>query len=110
MQIEKYIFYFNRWGRAGEEFLTEKYKDQLPGGFAIKITNPGGIIIMGRDENLTEAQRQDFEVVKRKYKSVIDIITYDDLLRRLKFTIEQLRAHIQYPVTRAPERAENHDG
>jgi hypothetical protein len=75
MQIEKYIFYFNKWGRAGEEYLTHKYKDQLPEGFSIKITNPGGFIIMGRDDNLSEGQRQDFEVVKRKYKSVIDIIT-----------------------------------
>jgi hypothetical protein len=98
MQIEKYIFYFNRWGLAGEEFLTKKYKDQLPEGFSIKITNPGGIIIMGRDDTLNEAQRQDFEVVRRKYKSVIDIITYDDLLRRLSFTIEQLRANAVYPV------------
>jgi hypothetical protein len=95
MQIEKYIFYFNKWGRAGEDFLTKRYKDQLPEGFTIKITNPGAIIIMGRDENLTEAQRHDFEVVRRKYKSVIDIITYDDLLRRLNFTIEQLRAKTQ---------------
>ena len=112
MQIEKYIFYFNKWGRAGEEFLTKKYKAELPDGFTIKITNPGEIIIMGRDENLTEAQRQDFEVVKRKYKSVIDIITYDDLLRRLNFTIEQLRAHVRYPVSdgQAPHKAGNGHG
>jgi hypothetical protein len=95
MQIEKYIYYFNKWGRAGEDYLTKKYKSELPEGFRIKITNPGAIIIMGRDENLTEAQLQDFEVVRRKYKSVIDIITYDDLLRRLNFTIEQLRVKAQ---------------
>ena len=94
-------------GRGG--VLTKKYKDHLPEGFTIKITNPGGIIIMGRDENLTEAQRQDFEVVKRKYKSVIHIITYDALLRRLNFTIEQLRANARYPVTigPSPDRAED---
>jgi hypothetical protein len=45
---------------------------------------------MGRDSNLREDQRQDFEVVKRKYKYIIDIITYDDLLRRLEFIIKQL--------------------
>lgn len=91
MQVEKYIFYLIKWGRKGEEFLTNKYKDELPNGFNIKITNPSGIIIMGRENNLSSAQRQDFEVIKRKYKNVLDIITYDDLLERLRFTIEQLK-------------------
>lgn len=92
MQVEKYVFYLNKWGRAGETSLTEKYKAELPVDFSIKITNPGGLIIMGRDNNLGHDQRQDFEVVKRKYKNVIDIITYDDLLRRLEFIIKQLDA------------------
>jgi hypothetical protein len=92
MQIEKYIFYLNKWGRDGEELITKKYKTYLPDNFSIKITNPGGIVIMGRDHNLSPDQKQDFEVVKRKYKNIIDIITYDDLLRRLKFIIQQLEA------------------
>jgi hypothetical protein len=79
----------NKWGRKGEEKLTEKYKEQLAENFKIKITNPGGIIIMGRKKGLTDEQLQDFEVIKRKYKNVIDIITYDDLIERLEFTIEQ---------------------
>jgi hypothetical protein len=94
MQVEKYVFYLNKWGRAGENYLTEKYKLELPDDFSIKITNPGGLIIMGRDNNLGYDQRQDFEVVKRKYKNVIDIITYDDLLRRLEFIIKQLDADV----------------
>ena len=92
MQIEKYVFYLNKWGQEGEEHLTQKYKAELPTDFSIKITNPGGIVIMGRDSNLTQPQRQDFEVVKRKYKNIIDIITYDDLLRRLDFIVRQLEA------------------
>lgn len=91
MQVEKYIFYLNKWGKAGEKSLTKKYKSKLPNGLEIKITNPSGIIILGRNLNLSEEQRQDFEVIKRKYKNVIDIITYDDLLNRLRVTIEQLR-------------------
>ena len=112
MQIEKYLFYFNKWGRAGEDYLTKKYKNELPEGFRIKITNPGAIIIMGRDENLTEAQLQDFEVVRRKYKSVIDIITYDDLLRRLNFTIGQLKSNPQNRETTGilPDKVEKQGG
>ncbi len=89
MQIEKYIYYLNKWGKKGEEKLTEYYKDELADGFKIKITNPSGIIIMGRTKGLSRDQIQDFEVIKRKYKNVIDIITYDDLVDRLKFTIQQ---------------------
>jgi Domain of unknown function (DUF4263) len=91
MQIEKYIYYLNRWGENGEEELTKKYKAEIPEGFEINITNPKGFIIMGRENDLSIEQKKDFEVVKRKYKNVIDIISYDDLLNRLKFTIEQIK-------------------
>lgn len=91
MQIEKYIYYLNRWSYEGERFLTEKYRNELPKGFDIKITNPNGIIIMGRENNLSIEQKRDFEVVKRKYKNVVDIITYDNLLDRLRLTIEQIK-------------------
>jgi hypothetical protein len=91
MQIEKYIYYLNRWGESGEVFLTNKYKDKIPEGFEINITNPKGFIIMGRENNLSIEQKKDFEVVKRKYKNVIDIISYDDLLNRLKFMIQQIK-------------------
>jgi hypothetical protein len=91
MQIEKYIFYLNKWGKRGEEFLTKMYSESLADGFQIKITNPNGIIVMGREHTLNSNQRDDFEVIKRKYKNIIDIITYDDLLKRLRFIIEQLQ-------------------
>jgi len=91
MQLEKYIFYLNRWGTRGEKYLSQKYKDRLPKDFSIQITNPKGFIIMGRDNNLTRSQKRDFEVVKRKYSNVIDILTYDDLLQRLKLSIEQIK-------------------
>lgn len=93
MQIEKYIFYLNKWGKKGEEKLTSYYRDQLPDGFDIKITNPGAIIIMGRENELSVDQRQDFEVIKRKYKNVLDIITYDDLLGRLESTLKHWSRH-----------------
>lgn len=94
MQIEKYLYYLNRWGTDGEAALTRRYESELPEGFSIRITNPSGIIIMGRDNNLTDAQRRDFEVVKRKYKNIVDIVTYDDLLRRLKFVLAHFNSDI----------------
>nr|WP_262917177.1 Shedu immune nuclease family protein [Subsaxibacter sp. CAU 1640] len=91
MQIEKYIYYLNKTGRKGEKQLTEKYKKELPKNLEIKITNPNGMIIMGRDINLTKQQLSDFEIIKRKYKNIIDIFTYDDLLRRLEIMVVQLK-------------------
>lgn len=90
MQMEKYLFHPSKWGHSGEAALTNRYRSRLPEGLHIKIVNPKGIVIMGRDNNLNSDQRADFEIIRRKYTSVIDIITYDDLLKRLKFTISQL--------------------
>ncbi len=101
MQIEKYIYYLNRWGKTGEDTLTEKYRGEFPEGFKIRITNPSGIIIMGRDNNLSAAQLQDFEVVKRKYRNIVDIITYDDLLRRLEFILSHYSNGADRPTNRS---------
>ncbi len=84
MQLEKYLFHFNRWGAAGEKELRKKYGNELPKGVDIKIVNPQGIIIMGREKGLSQSQLDDFEVIKRQYRNIVDIITYDDLLRRLR--------------------------
>ncbi len=89
MQLEKYLYHLNRWGQAGEDKLNERYAHQLPGGLRIKIVNPSGMIIMGRDTALTPDQRTDFEVIRRKYRHVVEIMTYDDLLRRLKTIRDQ---------------------
>jgi hypothetical protein len=92
MQVEKYLYHFNRWGPAGEKVLKKKYKSTLSENLEIKIVNPSGYIIMGRDEGLTEEQMNDFEVIRRKYRNVLDIITYDDLLRRLKAIRDHLNS------------------
>ena len=91
MQIEKYIFYLNKWGKTGEDTLTTKYLSKLPKDFRIKVTNPGALIIMGRNHSMNTKQEEDFEIIKRKFKNVIDILTYDDLVKRLENTIEMFR-------------------
>lgn len=92
MQIEKYLRHLNRWGSKGEAALRKQIGDMLPPDFQIKITNPCGVIIMGREEGLTHAQLRDLEVTRRHYKHIADIVTYDELLRRLRFILEQLQA------------------
>lgn len=94
MQAEKYLFHLSKWGVKGEDTLTAKYATELPPSMRIRISSPKAIIIVGRDQiggaNMTSSQLLDFEVIKRKYANMMDIITYDDLLRRLSNTIAAL--------------------
>jgi hypothetical protein len=89
MQAEKYLFHLTKWGVEGERQLTKKYADLLPPGMQIRVTNPKAIILLGRDKRtdgtsaLADDQFFDLEVIKRKYANMMDILTYDDLLRRL---------------------------
>ena len=90
-QVTHYLRHLNRWGPAGENYLTELLGNQLPAGFRVRIINPSGIVIMGRSNTLSDAQRREFEVLRRDSKGVVDIVTYDDLLARLQAVLDQLR-------------------
>ena len=80
----------SKWGRDGEKEICLKRQKELPKDLALRITNPKGIIILGRENDLKDDQLFDFEFIKRKYSNIIDIMTYDDLLRRLNNIIEML--------------------
>jgi hypothetical protein len=64
----------------------------------IRVTNPKAMLLLGRDRRsdgtvaLTDNQSFDLEVIKRKYANMMDIVTYDDLLRRLDRIISSLAA------------------
>ena len=96
MQAEKYLFHLSKWGVAGERDLSKRYGARLPSAMPIRITNPKAIIILGRDrlpggqQPLSESEVLDLEVIKRKYANMMDILTYDDLLRRLNNIIASL--------------------
>ena len=84
IQAEKYLFHLNKYGKNGEEELTRKYESKLPHGIKIQIRNPKAIIIMGRTNDLKDSnQRLDFEIIKRHYSNVVDVISYDELVQRL---------------------------
>lgn len=84
MQVEKYLFHLKKWGVDGEEEINRKRGSELPKGMQISITNPKGMIIIGRDNDFAKDQKFDFEIIKRKYANIVDIMTYDDLLQRLE--------------------------
>jgi hypothetical protein len=59
------------------------------------------MIILGRDRRqdgspaLDQAQLFDLEVIKRQYANMMDIMTYDDLLRRLGIIIASLDRRVK---------------
>ena len=94
MQAEKYLFHLSKWGCAGEKEIFKKRKAELPVGMELKITNPKALILLGRDNDFTGEQRFDFEIIRRKYANMHDIMTYDDLLRRLENIIAMMKRHV----------------
>lgn len=89
-QIEKYIYYLNHLGAEGEQKFSETCKAklrqqgiELPDELSLRCLNPRGILMIGRASFSVEEQR-DFDLIRRQYAHVVDIITYDDLLTRLK--------------------------
>ena len=99
MQAEKYLFHLNKWGHAGEQEIYNKRKDKLPRGIELKITNPKAMILLGRDNDFVGQQRFDFEIIRRKYANMLDIMTYDDLLRRVGNIIEMMKRQSSPGVT-----------
>jgi hypothetical protein len=107
MQAEKYLFHLSKWGVEGERKLTKKYAHLLPNDMHIRVTNPKAMILLGRDKRtdgasvLAADQLFDLEVIKRKYSNMMDILTYDDLLRRLDNVVASLSRR---RVAGTPER------
>ena len=67
--------------------IQERRRDELPSGVEVRVTNPKAMLILGRDKDFDLDQLFDFEIIKRKYANIVDIMTYDDLLRRLETII-----------------------
>ncbi len=88
-QIEKYAYCMNTVNEAKEK-VSAVLSPNIAEGFTIQILNPQGILLLGRSNNFTPQQCNDFELIKRQYKHIADIITYDDLLCRLKNIIAAL--------------------
>ena len=92
-QIEKYIFCLTSIEKSQKAVLS-KLVSLLPDTIAPEIVNPQGILIAGRSCSFNAQQKRDFELIKRQYKHVADIMTYDDLVKRLENTVISLRKRI----------------
>lgn len=89
-QIEKYIYCLNSSNKAKED-VSKKLTEFLPERVEVKIVNPQGVLLAGRSNEFNREQQKDFELLKRQYKHIADIMTYDDLLFRLGNIVESLK-------------------
>lgn len=92
-QIEKYIYCLNSSDKAKDD-VSSKLALHLPIGLKVQVVNPQGILILGRSNELNIQQKQDFELIKRQYKHIADIMTYDDLINRLENIVCSLKARL----------------
>ena len=92
VQVEKYIYTLNHGGSSIEASLQRDLEAKLPEGISIRITNPQGMLLMGRSHTLSDEQKLDLEIIKRQHKNLLDIMTYDDLLERLGNILTQLKS------------------
>ncbi|RSX58049.1 Shedu immune nuclease family protein [Bifidobacterium samirii] len=83
-QMEKYLQCLNALEKTGKKKLCEQMYDFLPDAIEVKILNPQGLLLLGRSKDFNERQKNDFELIKRQYKNIVEIMTYDDLLQRIK--------------------------
>ena len=91
MQMETYLYHLKKGGYELEDYLNSHCKGRILNNLKIRVVNPKGILILGRSDSFTDSQKLEFEIIRRKYANIIDILTYDDLLARLANLIECIK-------------------
>lgn len=93
-QIEKYVFCLNTQEFARDKVKKDLYSQGASQEMDIKIMNPQGMLLLGRSNDFNEQQRNDFELIKRQYRHIVDIMSYDDLLARLHNIVKALEKSV----------------
>ena len=90
MQLQNYL---NCLIKTPQKDLEKFREDKgLSNELLLKANSPKGYIIFGRDEYIAseEKRKHDFFTTRRMFSHIIDVITYDDMLRRLDNIISSL--------------------
>lgn len=94
MQLQNYLNCLIKTPQKNlEKFREEK---RLSSELLLKANSPKGYIIFGRDEYIEseEKRKHDFYATRRMFSHIIDVITYDDMLRRLNNIISSLESKL----------------
>lgn len=90
VQAEKYSYLCNVYSREVKNEIEKRLNEEYNVNFEVNVLNPKTIIVMGNNNEMTLEQKNDFELIRRMYANVIDIITYGDLVARLENLIKSL--------------------
>ncbi len=96
-QIEKYINCLTSAEKSQTE-VRNKLESMLPINIKVDIVNPQGILLAGRSNGFNIQQNKDFELIKRQYKHIADIMTYDDLLERMNNILASLSKRLDTAI------------
>lgn len=90
MQCQKYVAFLLSGGAALEARLTDRLArdGRIPVDFSLRFVSPRGLVIMGRDPEVE--RMRDFDLIRRQYAGMVDVITYDDLIRRFRRIVEAI--------------------
>lgn len=89
-QIEKYLWNFNQYKKENINLIQKKFANELK-EIKIKLIDTHGALICGRSNGQSIDEKNDFEIIRSQYKNIVDILTYDDILTRLKNSIKYLK-------------------
>lgn len=89
-QVEKYVYCLNQRAKENADAIQTRVSAELPADIIVRVLNPLGLLIIGRSSELSSSQLRDFELVKRQYKHLVEILTYDDILARLQNIVRML--------------------
>lgn len=97
MQLQNYLISLTKTPNALLQQEKFKSDSKIPNDFQLKAISPKGYIVYGRDKQLEGNQKMmtDFQIVRNMYSNVIDIITYDDLIRRLENMLRAVSVEFQ---------------
>lgn len=90
MQCEKYIFYLCANKEKNEQKIKKYLNEKYGADIDVQIIRPHATIIAGRSNKFNQKQLNDFKIIRSQYSNIADIISYDDLISRVKRLIESV--------------------
>ncbi len=102
-QTQKYIYNLERNSVREEKNILQKFQKKANfSGSEINIASPKGIVIVGRgpqkDETLSSTEKREMNlslsIMKNRYQDILDFLTFDDVVDRVKRVIARSTSHI----------------
>lgn len=92
MQLQNYLLSLEKTekGLLNKSSFKKKF---IPAEIELNAILPNGYILFGLDKQLNEnpKMKKDFQILRNMYSNIIDIITYDDLIRRFENVVNSYK-------------------